>query len=183
MGFRVQGQYEKAEEDREREFVVSLSPANRLRFRIWQLSGIGIIVCLLSFFIFLMVTARSAPIESSGIEVLDGDTIRVGVEVYRLVGFDTPEGGLKAKCEVERTLAASATFRLRQIVTGGGLDLERVKCSCRSDTEGTSVCNHGRLCGVLKARGKDVGAMLIGEGLAREYVCGRVSCPRRLSWC
>jgi hypothetical protein len=36
---------------------------------------------------------------------------------------------------------------------------------------------------VLKARGRDVGAILISEGLARSYVCGASSCPPRSSWC
>jgi hypothetical protein len=33
---------------------------------------------------------------------------------------------MQAKCEAERTLAARATFRLRQLVTGGGLTLTPV---------------------------------------------------------
>jgi endonuclease YncB( thermonuclease family) len=80
-------------------------------------------------------------------------------------------------------LGNRATFRLRQLVAGGGLDLERVACSCASGTEGTRRCNYGRSCGTLKARGQDVGTMLIAEGLARAYVCGRTSCPPRESWC
>ena len=51
---------------------------------------------------------------------IDGDTIRVGRIVYRLVGFDTPEVGSGAGCERERTLAAHATRRLRELVAGGG---------------------------------------------------------------
>jgi hypothetical protein len=34
----------------------------------------------------------------------------------------------------------------------------------------------GRSCAVLRARGQDVGALLIAEGLAREFECGRTSC-------
>jgi hypothetical protein len=49
----------------------------------------------------------------------------------------------------------------------GGLDLERVACACPTGTEGTPRCNYGRSCGVLRARGQDVGAVLIAEGLAR----------------
>ena len=44
------------------------------------------------------------------------------------------------------------------------------------------VCNYGRACGILKARGRDVGATLISEGLARAYVCGPRSCPPRQGW-
>jgi hypothetical protein len=31
-------------------------------------------------------------------------------------------------------------------------------------------------------RGQDVGAMLIAEGLARAFVCGRTSCAAREPW-
>jgi hypothetical protein len=43
--------------------------------------------------------------------------------LVRLVGFDTPEPESLARCEAERTLAARATSRLRQLVAGGSLDL------------------------------------------------------------
>jgi hypothetical protein len=33
--------------------------------------------------------------------------------------------------------------------------------ACRTGTEGTPRCNYGRSCGVLRARGQDVGALLI----------------------
>jgi endonuclease YncB( thermonuclease family) len=109
------------------------------------------------------VTALTSPIEPGAIEVVDGDTIRTGGRTFRLVGFDTPETGSGARCEYERTLAAAASRRLRQLIATGGLDLERVACSCRPG-------NHGRLCGTLRARGHDVGAILISEGLARPFL-------------
>jgi endonuclease YncB( thermonuclease family) len=126
--------------------------------------------------------ANASPVDSRQVEVLDGDTIRVAGETFRLVGFDAPET-YRARCPSERELGNRATFRLRQLVAGGGLDLERIACSCRTGTQGTRRCNYGRSCGTLKARGQDVGATLVAEGLARAYVCGRTSCPSRESWC
>jgi endonuclease YncB( thermonuclease family) len=126
--------------------------------------------------------ANASPLNSGQVEVLDGDTIRIIGETFRLVGFDAPET-YRAQCPSERELGNRATFRLRQLVADGGLDFERVPCACRTGTKGTPRCNYGRLCGVLRARGQDVGALLIAEGLARAYVCGRTSCPSREPWC
>jgi endonuclease YncB( thermonuclease family) len=128
----------------------------------------------------------AGPINSQGqaaIFVTDGDTIRSGGYLYRLVGFDTAESGSLARCERERTLAAAATRRLQELVSSGNVTLERVACACRAGTEETEACNHGRRCGVLKVVGRDVGSILISEGLARPYNCGATSCPRRKSWC
>jgi endonuclease YncB( thermonuclease family) len=131
---------------------------------------------------FTISIADASPLGPSQVEVVDGDTIRVAGETFRLVGFDAPET-YRAGCASERELGSRATFRLRQLVADGGLDLERVTCSCATGTEGTRRCNYGRSCGTLKARRQDVGAILIAEGLARSYVCGRTSCPSRESWC
>jgi endonuclease YncB( thermonuclease family) len=135
------------------------------------------------FFALAATPAVASLIGPGAIEVVDGDTIRTGGRTFRLVGFDTPETGSRARCESERTLAAAASRRLRQLIVGGGLDLERVACSCRPGTEGTPACNHGRLCGTLTVRGRDVGLILISEGLARPFVCGPQSCPRQQGWC
>jgi hypothetical protein len=36
---------------------------------------------------------------------------------------------------------------------------------------------------VLKHKGENVGTLLIGEGLARRFVCGEFRCPRLKGWC
>jgi endonuclease YncB( thermonuclease family) len=55
-------------------------------------------------------------IQSSPIEVIDGDTVRFEGAVYRLVGIDTPERGDKARCDDERRRAEAATTRLRALI-------------------------------------------------------------------
>jgi endonuclease YncB( thermonuclease family) len=117
------------------------------------------------------------------IEVVDGDTVRSDGLVFRLVGFNTPESGLNAQCRGERALASKATDRLQQLLNEGAPNLQRVACACDPETEGTQQCNHGRLCAKLTVDGRDVGTILIAEGLAERYECWATSCPRRKDWC
>jgi endonuclease YncB( thermonuclease family) len=120
---------------------------------------------------------------SIAIDVVDGDTVRSGGAVYRLVGFDTPERGDRARCDDERRRAEVAKERLRALLGSGEPKLQRVACACMPGTEGTNACNFGRLCASLSVGGRDVGNILISEGLARPFVCGGTSCPMRRPWC
>jgi endonuclease YncB( thermonuclease family) len=122
-------------------------------------------------------------IHAPSIQVIDGDTVRSGSTVYRLIGFDAPESGTNASCLKEDALAQRATQRLRQLILEGDVELTRVPCACRPGTEGTRHCNFGRLCARLTARGHDVAGIMISEGLARPFMCSGTSCPRRQSWC
>lgn len=146
------------------------SDARRARF--------GVLIVPAAVVLALLTAGKPAPIE-----VVDGDTVRVGGRLVRLVGFDAPESGPRARCDDERRLADRATARLGALVAAGGVELRPVACSCRPGTEGTTACNHGRLCGDLLAHGESVGAVLIREGLARPYHCGARSCSPRLPWC
>ncbi|HET7681320.1 MAG TPA: thermonuclease family protein [Xanthobacteraceae bacterium] len=128
--------------------------------------------------------AAAEPIEPGAIGIVDGDTITVrGYSRHvRLLGFDTPETGFEARCSAERAVAAQATQRLRQIVAGGGLDLTITPCKCWQ-RRGMFNCNAGRYCGVLKANGRDVSTLMIGEGLARPAQCGKACRDGQKSWC
>lgn len=117
--------------------------------------------------------------------ITDGDTIRVNGERKgtRLVGFNTPET-IQPGCQAERALGLKAKARLRQLVSQGRLNLERVRCSCKPGTEGTNACNYGRSCGTLSVDGRDVGDTLVSEGLAVPFVCGSTRCPPTPKpWC
>jgi endonuclease YncB( thermonuclease family) len=129
--------------------------------------------------------ASAESIDPTDISVIDGDTIRVYHEQpnVRLVGFNAPETR-RAACEAERQLGAKATRRVRDLVREGDLDFVYVRCSCPAGTEGTQACNYGRDCGTLKSHGRDVGAILIEEGLAVPFVCGPTRCPKTpRPWC
>ncbi|ANL42373.1 thermonuclease family protein [Rhizobium phaseoli] len=117
--------------------------------------------------------------------VTDGDTVHVVGEAAgtRLVGFNTPEK-FSPQCEYERQQGERASARLRELVAGGSTQLTKVACACAAGTEGTSKCNHGRSCGTLLVDGKDVGSILISEGLAVPFVCGTMKCPPTpRPWC
>jgi endonuclease YncB( thermonuclease family) len=129
--------------------------------------------------------AQTEPIDPSDINVLDGDTITVFKMQpnVRLVGFNAPETD-RAVCPIERELGLKARDRLRALVGAGNLTFEYVDCSCPAKTQGTFACNYGRDCGTLKANGRDVGAILINDGLAVSFVCGPTSCPKTpRPWC
>jgi endonuclease YncB( thermonuclease family) len=135
-------------------------------------------------FLFPAAPAFAEPVAPSAISVVDGDTIDVGPYRYRLVGFDTPEirtPSRRVDAE-EHALGIKASARLREIVAAGGLDLKEVRCSCTDAKIAAGTCNHGRKCGLLTANGENVGATLIREGLAKEFVCGPTKCPRMPKW-
>lgn len=118
-------------------------------------------------------------------DVIDGDTVRLrGGQTFRLVGFDTPETGRQARCAYERQLGDAATAQLQTLTrTAASAVLKPVQCSCPAGTDGTSACNYGRSCGILRPDGRDVGEILIAEGLARQFACGATGCPRHRPWC
>ena len=124
------------------------------------------------------------PLRISTIRVIDGDTIgfNTGRPNARLIGFNAPETR-DAACEQERLLGERAKDRLQELIAEGELEFDYVQCSCRPGTHGTSECNFGRDCATLRSNGRDVGDVLISEGLAERYVCAPTSCPRRRSWC
>jgi micrococcal nuclease len=107
-------------------------------------------------------------ISASDIYVIDGDTIDIDGERYRLVGFDTPET-YRAECESEKQRGDRATARLRELVASATeitLDVQQ------------SRDKYGRFLGNLLTDGDDVGDILVREDLARRYTGGQ-----RQLWC
>lgn len=100
--------------------------------------------------------------------VIDGDTVDLDGERFRLVGFDTPET-YRSQCELEKQLGDMATARLRQLIDSLAV-VELVRLPGKDRYE--------RSLGRLYVDQRDVGAVLIGEGLARPYEGGM-----RMGWC
>ncbi len=92
--------------------------------------------------------------------VTDGDTFRLGDERIRIVGIDAPE--MQGRCAEETVLANKAKRRLRDLIEGRTLLIER---------QGTD--RFGRTLADVRAGGRDVGQRLVAEGLARKWTGAR----------
>ncbi|MDP1731126.1 MAG: thermonuclease family protein [Devosia sp.] len=97
--------------------------------------------------------------------IVDGDTLWLHGENIRLKDFDTPEpqtnicGG-----EAEKALAARASARLLELLNGNAWTIERY---------GLERGGRGRRAlATIRIDGRDVGDILIKEGLARRWPDG-----------
>lgn len=111
--------------------------------------------------------------------VLDGDTIEYKapflpaplkpVLKIRVLGIDTPEKGHRAQCPEEAALALKASALTKQAVAAAK--------TIQLQLEGWDKFG-GRVLGHVLIDGKNLGDMLIAQGLARPYDGGTKS-----SWC
>lgn len=136
----------------------------------------------------LVTNASAEPVtlDRSSFTVTDGDTIRLNGSRAgtRLVGYNTPET-FRPRCDRGVALGNAATDRLRNLVQNAStIVLEPVQCACAPGTRGTDQCNYGRDCALLRIDGSDVADILVSEGLAARFECGRASCPPTpRPWC
>lgn len=105
------------------------------------------------------------------VTVTDGDTLTVGGERIRIANIDTPEIQ-RSQCDAERRLGLVAKRRLAQLVGEGGITIKR-----GDPATGRQTDRHGRTLALISVNGRDVGRVLIAEGLAREWA------GRREPWC
>lgn len=102
---------------------------------------------------------------SPSVRAIDGDTIALGAQRVRLVGFDAPEL-FHPRCASERRLARYAKLKL-----GSLLDRKLTFVACVG-------WNYGRACAILEG----AAPIMIAAGLAAPYVC-EGKCPKRRDWC
>lgn len=107
-------------------------------------------------------------VASTLITPIDGDTVRVGDEKVRLLGYDTPEI-FHAECEAEARLGLLAKRRLEHLISHN-VDIKLKYNGKRG--------KYGRLLANLLINGTNVSTILVREGYARRYSGGH-----RRSWC
>ena len=117
--------------------------------------------------VIAMANIVPAAAAAAKIEVVDGDTVRLGEERIRILGLDAPELH-QPKCRSELRLAIRALDRLEQLLAGGKVEIIR----------GGRPDKYGRTLAVIRAGGVDVARILVSEGLARPY-----HGERRNGWC
>lgn len=110
-----------------------------------------------TLFAALLALATPAAAQRS-VTVIDGDTLRVSGQVVRMAGIDAPELR-RPRCAEERRLARAARDRLQALVASG-VRLETVAGRDRYQR---------LLARVTDRRGRDLGAVLVAEGLAVPY--------------
>ena len=113
-------------------------------------------------------TGKAEIVKPASIRVIDGDTLDVSGQRYRLVGFDTPET-YYAQCDYELALGNAATARVRELIASGqALDLVILPGRDK----------YGRGLARFFVGGENLADILTGERLARVYNGGR-----RQGWC
>jgi len=95
--------------------------------------------------------------------VVDGDTFWMNGVKIRIADIDAPETH-PPRCARERELGFAATRRLQQLLNSGPVTLTSIDRD--EDRYGRKLRN-------VRVNGSDVGAELVGEGLARWYAGGR----------
>lgn len=139
------------------------------------------LIYIISVYILLalFLTVKANPYTYKLVKVVDGDTVIVQVDwlpvelgtklSIRVIGIDTPEKGVQAKCEKEKLKGIAATEYTKNFLNG-------------AKTVDVTISNWdkygGRIDGKVSYKGKDLGQALIDVGLARPYNGGKKS-----DWC
>ena len=118
--------------------------------------------------IVVSILLCSASCEPAGIRVWDGDSIWLGTtwqsEAVRIFNIDAPE--IKGLCAYESGLALQSKIRLAELLKGRRVEILR---------QGTD--RYDRTLAAIRVEGRDVGDILVSEGLARTWA------GRREPWC
>ncbi|WP_331372870.1 thermonuclease family protein [Sinorhizobium chiapasense] len=118
------------------------------------------------------IAAVTVPAHAANVNLVDGDTIKLGGKTIRIVEIDAPET-YKPRCELERKLGYETKERLRQLLDAGDVTYEA-----------TGTDRYGRTLAHVYAGGVNVGEQLMMEGRALRYRPGAMAKAERVSiWC
>jgi endonuclease YncB( thermonuclease family) len=106
-----------------------------------------------------MLAATAAGAQTGAVEIVDGDTVKVGGISWRLQGYDTPEI-YYARCNAERQAGELATRELAALIRKA--KTVRLVPAGRLD-------RYQRRLGRLYIDGRDVADIMVQRGLARRY--------------
>lgn len=95
--------------------------------------------------------------------VVDGDTFYLGGAKVRIAGIDAPETH-PPRCAQEAQLGEAATEKLRALLNSGAVTMTSID----RDRD-----QYGRLLRNVAVDGADVGAAMVGAGVARDYAGGK----------
>jgi micrococcal nuclease len=123
------------------------------------------------FTLILYVLFIFLPAHAAALRVIDGDTIVLQGETIRIANIDAPETR-RAKCPHERNLGIKATNRIRQLLSGAQISLQR-----GDPVDGRLTDRYGRTLALVFVNGRDLGEILVAEGLAQLWY------GNRRPWC
>ncbi|HEY8616166.1 MAG TPA: thermonuclease family protein [Phenylobacterium sp.] len=102
--------------------------------------------------------------------MIDGDTlVLAGGDRVRILNIDTAEMPPRSRCAAEEQLALAAKDRLAEL-TGRAAKVTLTKAGRERD-------DYGRLLRRVEVDGRDVGDLLVAEGLAQRWG------GRKARWC
>ncbi len=109
--------------------------------------------------------ASVAPSLAAEVEVISGDTIRVGQSEWRIANIDAPS--INGKCQGERQVARIAQAKLAEILSQGDMEI--------APTGGHD--EHDRRTALVRLNGEDVGEKMVAASLAQRHGAARDLCP------
>lgn len=119
-----------------------------------------------------VAAVTATPVLAAKVNLVDGDTIKIGRKTIRIVEIDTPET-YKPRCEQELVKGLAAKQRLRELLDSGDITYEA-----------TGTDRYRRTLAHVYAGGVNVGSSLIAEGYALPYRPGANAKLERLrAWC
>jgi len=135
----------------------------------------AIIVAVFIASLFFRIPLANAGVDGVNIRVVDGDTVDIDGVRVRVLPIDTPETW-EPRCAAELDLGLKAKDRLKQLLAGVVVTYE-IDVKAGRDP-------YRRTLARVYADGKDVGEILMAEGLAVKWAPGPKAKAARLKlWC